>query len=276
MILIKAFILFAEYLNKALDHCCINGRLYGYPHIYSNGQEVYVKIVILPFENVYKELPSIICYIDGDFSGRVHDRYVTRSEINKHLLRFAFLVGAPLHASCVINDKNDAILIIGSHGSGKSTFAKFMMDSGFKLINDDTVLYNMENNKISGFKEGLYLRPEMAGSLSKDELSKVQDIAHGRKIFIETEKKEIIRNKTVRYTVLIDRNFQQSAVMELEEKDIYYLLENAHFNWATNGEERHLLKKAFSCLAQNTKCIYANLQNKKQAVVFCSRGGEIT
>ena len=226
----RTFFSIGEMMVEVQYHCCINGRLYGYPHIYSNGQEMYVKIVILPFENVYKELPSIICYMDGDFSGRVHDRYVTvygkyglvilsdlnkrtvyvgvraglwsdksfyliRSEINKHLLRFAFLVGVPLHASCVINDKNDAILIIGSHGSGKSTFAKFMMDSGFKLINDDTVLYNMENTKISGFKEGLNLRPEMAGSLSKDELSKVQDIAHGRKIFIETEKKEIISYK---------------------------------------------------------------------------------
>lgn len=62
----------------------------------------------------------------------------------------------------------------------------------------------------------------------------------------------------------------------MEEKDIYNLLQNAHLNWAMNSEERFLLKKAFSSLVHKTKCIYANLQNRQQAISFCLREEDIT
>lgn len=52
-----------------------------------------------------------------------------------------------IHASGVkIN--NQAILICGDSGAGKSTLAGTFLKQGFKLLGDDTLAMNIENNKI--------------------------------------------------------------------------------------------------------------------------------
>ena len=280
----------------------IDGRLFGYPN-FCYWQEDYVIVLFLSFVFVYSKMPLYTHYIDGNFCGLIEDKYVTlfkkyglvivddmekkrvyvgireklwaeksfyliRSEINKHLLRFAFGLGTPLHAACMINDYREGILIVGNQGSGKSTFARYLLNSGFKLVNDDMILYDIQNNKVSGFKEGLYLRPEMLENLTDAELKKVQDIAHGRKLFIEAEEKEVIGGIPVKYTILIDRDFCQSTKKLIDYNSAYNLLINAHKNWVVNKEEKDKLNEAFSSLIKNTNCFYTNLQNMEQLVIF--------
>lgn len=64
----------------------------------------------------------------------------------------------PLHASAVINNSGDAILLIGSTHSGKSTLLLYLVTKGYTFYADDLILMERENTKLKYYPRPLHVR----------------------------------------------------------------------------------------------------------------------
>lgn len=64
----------------------------------------------------------------------------------------------PLHASAVVNQSDEAILLVGGTHSGKSTLLLYLISKGYDFYADDLVLIDGENAQLKYFPRPLHVR----------------------------------------------------------------------------------------------------------------------
>lgn len=189
--------------------------------------------------------------------------YLIRSIIQKHILRHIFQTDTPLHASCVVDPSNNAaILIIGEQGAGKSTFGKELKSLNYTLIADDIVVLKRNTNRVSGYSEGIFLRPDTIKGIENS----VVEVSPGRKYFLSNEEAKIYENLAVKTMVILNKNYEEKTSITRALDHIVFYIERAHRDWEKSSFEVNHFKNDIFHLLNSTQIIVTNINDIDNAI----------
>lgn len=176
-----------------------------------------------------------------------------------------------LHASTV-SKANNAFVIIGESGSGKSTSCAILSKNGYDLITDDITPLSREG-KIGNFPNAISIKEasfkKIIDLFKKEKLSNTFNVSKGKIKYLNPYGSTKFTPKTVNCTNIIRIKYApklDNSLNQVELKDLLPLIVNESF-FPTNSESVN----AFMNWHLNCKCYTLDYNNDKSLINFFNK-----